>query len=222
MKKIVLALALTVVTPAVLVAQENGNAYNQSSNEVIAPVVPTQTASITTFGPEGKMLSLADLTLAKIRAHREARRNTNPTQTAYTEPVSNPHNAYYVYAGSEGKMMLHSEIAHSNSRPTTKPADAQTTVTTAPARTTPVNTDFLYTGREGHMMALEQLRHNNAERDTTPVPTYVVEADTLSNNHQVVTNIGSSNKSVKKRNSVFRRFANEVAQSIIRNAQYEK
>ena len=72
------------------------------------------------------------------------------------------------------------------------------------------------------MMALGHGWNNDTKHDTTPVPTYLKEADTLSHNHQVVVNADSSNKSVKKRNTAFRRFANEVAQSIIRNAQYEK
>lgn len=221
MKKIVLALALTVVTPAVLVAQENGNAYNQSSNEVIAPVVPTQTASIASFGPEGKMLSLADLTLAKIRAHRAAKKAEKPqTQKVKTDTTSNPHNAYYVYSASEGKMMIHSDLPATNSRP--KREKNTPAANTDTARNTQSNNYYEYTGREGHMMALGHGWNNDTKHDTTPIPTYVKEADTLSHNHQVVVNADSSNKSVKKRNTAFRRFANEVAQSIIRNAQYEK
>ena len=187
MKKIVLALALAAVTPAVLVAQENGNAYNQSKNEVIASNTRTEASSVN-YGVEGKALYHADLALAKIRANRIAKEKEAKTQT----PVQ-----------------------------TQAPAQEPQATTLASKRVN-IDDSYFHTGREGHMMALGHGWNNNTKHDTTPVPTYVKEADTLSHNHQVVVNADSSNKSVKKRNSAFRRYAHEIAQSIIRNAQNEK
>ena len=106
-QKIVLALALA-VTPAVLVAQENGNAYNNQNNkEVIVAQAPKQEASF--FGPEGKILSLSERTLARIKARHEARKQAQaqkPQQIkTAADTAANPHNAYYAYGGREGHMM---------------------------------------------------------------------------------------------------------------------
>ncbi len=110
-QNIVLALALAAVTPAVLSAQENGNAYNKSTNEVIAS--NTQQASIASFGPEGKVLSLADLTLAKIKQKREERRQRKqqekqkPAQQAKKNDTTH---AYYPCGGREGHMLVREDL----------------------------------------------------------------------------------------------------------------
>lgn len=227
MKKIVLALALAAVTPAVLVAQENGNAYNQNTNEVIAPSNPTQQASIVNFGPEGKLLSLADLTLAKIRSHREARaaakaaRAATPEQTEVTDIPNKSNTVYYAYAGREGHMMALENLGQKKS---TKPQRVDTTTTT-PVTTQRTNVTYNpYVGPEGHRMAI-----GNAVRDArqdTAAPAYIREADTISNNHQVVLNSRSSEKSVKRSNSSFRKTLREVGSAIghaiAQQAQYEK
>lgn len=103
-QKIVLALALA-VTPAVLFAQENGNAYNNQNNkEVIVAQNPKQEACF--FGSEGKMLKLSELTLAKIRTNRAAKKKAKEEKPRVkTDTTENPHNAYYVYGGREGHMM---------------------------------------------------------------------------------------------------------------------
>ena len=177
-RKIVLALALAAVTPAVLAAQENGNAYNQSTNEVIVSKNTATQASILDFGPESKVMSLADRTLAKIKARREARNNTKPqVEKVNTDTTTNPHNAYYVYAGSEGKMMIHSDLSKNTA---------------------------------------------SKKQDSTNVPTYVKEADTLSNNHQVVLSPKAAEKSAKTTNKNFRYYVRLVAESLRQDAPYEK
>ena len=135
-QNIVLALALAAVTPAVLAAQENGNAYNQSTNEVIATNTQTQQASITSFGPEGKVLSLAELTLAKIRQNREERRQRREARR------------------QEGNQSTEAQRQVSNQEP------AQQRRTTNPPAYYP------YGGREGHMMGLELLSNKTTQDTT--------------------------------------------------------
>lgn len=193
MKKIVLALALAAVTPAVLVAQENGNAYNQNTNEVIASNTQTQTSSVN-YGLEGKALYHSDLALAKIRAERVAREKQEQTPT---QPAKH-----------------------------TTAAPVQPAATPAKTSSQPVSiTEY---GPEGKMLSLSNrvLERRAKEQQENAVPTYVKEADTISSNHQVVLNSKSSEKSVKKSNSSFRRTLREVGSAIghaiAQQAQYEK
>ena len=243
MKKIVLALALAVVTPAVLVAQENGNAYNQNGNEVIAPSTPTQTSSVN-YGLEGKALYHADLALARIRANRIAKEKEAQTQAPVqtqapaqepqaTTLASNRVNIddSYFHTGREGHMMAlghpkkGSNTPQNSPAPATKPEQAATPVTTQ--RT--ISTYNPYTGREGHMMAPGNAVRDaiqEQQRQAAPIPTYVRDADTVSNNHQVVLNSRSNERVVKNRNSSFRRNLRQVGyavgQAIIAQAQYDK
>jgi len=104
-QKIVLALALA-VTPVVVVAQQNDNAYNNQNNK---EVIVAQNTKIETafFGSEGKMLSVSELTLAKIKARRAANKKEKKEtpRVAANDTYTNPHNSYYVYSGREGHMM---------------------------------------------------------------------------------------------------------------------
>ncbi len=128
-QKIVLALALA-VTPVVLVAQENDNAYNnQNHKEVIVAQNPRQEASF--FGSEGKMLNVSELTLQKIRAHRAARKKAK-AQTPRVANVTpeNPHNAYYVYGGREGHMMALGNLGKREIKKDTVREEARDTIPT--------------------------------------------------------------------------------------------
>ena len=191
MKKIVLALALAAVTPAVLVAQENGNAYNQNNNEVIAPTTQTEPVSIANYGPEGKALALSDLALARIRAKHA------------------------------------NEVKQEQTQKKTKPSKEEPTNTTPTASRPTANTYNPYTGREGHMMApgnyVRDLKQQERQ-DTTP--SYIREVDTIANNHHVVLDNRTTERSVKSRGSSFRRTVYEVAsiigQSLAQQAPYDK
>ena len=243
MKKIVLALALAVVTPAVLVAQENGNAYNQNNNEVIAPNTQTQQASIVTYGPEGKILSLADLTLAKIRANRvnrekaEAQEPQAPVQKTEAAPASNKANIdeFTFLVGREGHMMALGNLGQKTSRkPQSSTAPAAATVATpASTPTTPTKSQKTtstynpYVGPEGHRMATgNYVRDAREEQEAAPIPTYVHDADTVSNNHQVVLSEKATQKSTKSRNSSFRRnlvaLGSAVGHALVQQAPYDK
>ena len=118
MKKIVLALALVAVTPAVLVAQENGNAYNKSTNEVIASNTKTQQlASSAYFGPGSKILYVSDNALERIRQQYKTKKQNKPQKTQKTVQQTKTIDttpAYYVYAGREGHMMALENLGKSN------------------------------------------------------------------------------------------------------------
>lgn len=244
MKKIVLALALAAVTPAVLVAQENGNAYNQNGNEVIASNTRTEASSVN-YGVEGKALYHSDLALARARAERLAKEKEKEaqkqapvqTQAPAQEPqattlASNRVNIddSYFHTGREGHMMAlghpkkGSNTPQNSPAPAAKPEQAATPVTTQ--RT--ISTYNPYTGREGHMMAPGNAvrdAQQEQQRQAASTPTYVRDADKVANNHQVV-NQKQSQKSTKRRESSFRRNLREIGSAVgnalARNAQYDK
>lgn len=225
-QKIVLALALAAVTPAVLAAQENGNAYNKSTNEVIAPT--TQQTSIASFGPEGKLLSLADNTLAKIRQNHKERKQRKEQQKQEPDTVQTKQNdtthtsAYYPYGGPEGHMLVRADL-HKNqsSRPQRDTTNKKTPSTTN--RTT--NTYNPYVGPEGHRMAIGNAVRD-AKQDTTPVPTHVKDIDTVSTNHQVTLDEKKADKSAKRTNNTFQQnrktFGQIIREEISNEAPYEK
>jgi len=207
MKKIVLALALAVVTPAVLAAQENGNAYNQNENEVIAQKPQSEPVSITSYGPEGKMLSLSDRALARIRQNR-IKKEQEEAQKVQTPQVQEPQK-------------------QKAQRPL-----KQTEATPVKTKSEPVSITSY--GPEGKMLSVadraqERKARNNAQQQQeqeAPVTTYVKEADTVANNHQVVLTNKAANKSAKKRNSSFlrtvRSAGSAIGHALAANAQYEK
>ncbi len=224
-QKIVLALALVAVTPAVLAAQENGNAYNKSTNEVIAPA--PQTASIASFGPEGKLLSLADNTLARIRQNRQERKQHKEQQKqepVQTKQDTTPVPSYYPYGGREGHMLALENLGQKkNNRPqNTKTKQKHHSDSITNKRT---NTYNPYVGPEGHRMATGNYVRD-VKHDTTPAPTYVIDTTTVSNNHQVVTDEKAIAKNVKKTNSNFQQETKTIAQligeAIISESSYTK
>ena len=83
-QKIVLALALAAVTPAVLAAQDYVG------------------------GPGSKMSYIADNTLAKIRNNNSGNRQQTPVQKKQndTTNIYATVPAYYPYGGSEGHMLV--------------------------------------------------------------------------------------------------------------------
>ena len=234
MKKIVLALALAVVTPAVLVAQENGNAYNQNGNEVIAQSTQSEPASITSYGPEGKMLSLSDRALARIRQNRikkeqEEQQKTQapqePEKQANTEPAKSNIDESAFFVGREGHMMALGNLGQKgnhNQQNTVRPAKKAPAATTNTQR--PASNFNPYVGPEGHRMATGN--YVREAKKEAPVATYVREADNVAHNHQVVLSQKASQKSTKKRNSSFlrtvRSAGSAIGHALAANAQYEK
>ena len=209
MKNIVLALALAVVTPAVLAAQENGNAYNQNGNEVIASNTRTETSSVN-YWVEGKALYHSDLALARARAERLAKEKEAQTQAP-------------------------EQKAQKPTKKTKKQKPVKKTETPKPEQQTqaePVKSDsqavsITEYGREGKMLSLStRVQERKAkEKQEADVPNYVKDADKVANNHQVV-NQKQSQKSTKRRGKSFRQNLREVRvavkNAVLRNAQQEK
>lgn len=164
-QKIVLALALAAVTPAVLAAQENGNAYNKGTNEVIA--TNNQQTSTLYVGPGSKIGYIADNALTRIRSQHQSETQSEPneqsnarkqqrnagtqTQNNDTLPEAKPSNnttqrptsSYNPYGGPDGHAYLAGENLSSrlSARRQQRKAEKQTqkndTVTTK-SNTTPV------------------------------------------------------------------------------------
>ncbi len=207
-QKIVLALALVAVTPAVLSAQDYVG------------------------GPGSKMSYIADNALARIRQnHKESNpqdqnpvKQQNTTNQQATEQQVKPADttpapAYYPYAWSEGHMLVHADL-HKNksSRPQRNKTDNKANTTTTRRTASTYNH---YAGPDGHRYALGNAARD-ARHDTTPVPTHVKDIDTLSTNHKVTLNNKAADKSAKQTNKTFRYYLNEIGQAIAQEAPYMK
>ena len=217
-QKIVLALALVAVTPAVLAAQENGNAYNKSTNEVIAS--NNQQTSSAYFGPGTRMLYVADNALARIRKnHQEQKQEKQePVQTKKNDTTPAP--AYNPYSGPEGHMLVHADLHKNKSgRPQRDTTDRKTSSATTTHKTS--SNYNPYVGPEGHRAAIGNAVRD-AKHDSTTVPTHVRDIDTLSTNHQVILNSKTADKSARNTNKTFRHYLNEIGQAIAQEARYSK
>ena len=235
-QKIVLALALAAVTPAVLAAQENGNAYNKSTNEVIAS--NNQQASSLYVGPGSKIGYIADNALTRIRTKHQSKKQNEPTekQEKKTSPQVNVAADAYRYGGPDGHALLAGEnlsarlSARRQQRKAEKQKQAQQvkTTDTVPVKrnnTTPqTSNDYnQYVGPEGHRAAGFGNAVRDAKHDSTTVPTHVKDIDTVARNHQVTLNSKTAENSAKKSNGNFRQWiinAKEViAEALIQDAQ---
>ncbi len=206
-QKIVLALALVAVTPAVLSAQDYVG------------------------GPGSKMSYIADNALARIRQnHKESNpQDQNPVknqqtvepqqQTVQQAKTVDTTPAYYPYAGREGHMMALENLGRrrNNSSQTKTTPRNNNTVSTNRA----TNTYNPYVGPEGHRAALGNAVRD--ARDTTPtVPNHVRDIDTVARNHQATLNNKTADRSAKKTNRTFRYYLNEVGHAIAQEAPYMK
>ncbi|MBO7604872.1 MAG: hypothetical protein J6S61_00190 [Elusimicrobiaceae bacterium] len=187
-QKIVLALALVAVTPAVLSAQDYVG------------------------GPGSKMSYIADNALARIRKNHQENNQNQDKQ----EPVQNKQHdttsiyasvpAYYPYGGREGHMTVQDDV-HKNksSRP------KKDTVKYKPTGS------YHFTSPEGHRAALGnaawEARHE--KRDSTSVPTLVRDIDTVSKNHQVTLDSKKADKSAKQTNKTFRDSLGEYGKQVL-------
>lgn len=208
-QKIVLALALVAVTPAVLSAQDYVG------------------------GPGSKMSYIADNALARIRQnHKESNpQDQNPAKQEQTaapqqqttvrqSKTADTTPAYYPYAGREGHMMALENLGRrrNNSSQTKTTPRNNNTVSTNRA----TNTYNPYVGPEGHRAALGNAVRD-ARQDTTPaVPNHVRDIDTVARNHQATLNNKTADRSAKKTNRTFRYYLNEIGQAIAQEAPYMK
>ncbi len=214
-QKIVLALALVAVTPAVLSAQDYVG------------------------GPGSKMSYIADNALARIRQnHKESnpqdqnpvkqQNTTNQQATAQQEKTADttPVPAYYPYGGLDGHAYLAGELAaekrqkrQENRR---KNTSSNTDTTTHKAtQTRPSSTYNPYGGPDGHRYALGNAARD-ARHNSNPVPTHVKDIDTVARNHQVTLNNKTADKSAKQTNKTFRYYLGEIGQAIVQEARYSK
>ena len=211
-QKIVLALALVAVTPAVLAAQDYVG------------------------GPGSKMSYIADNALERIRQnHKESntqdqnpvkkQQTVEPQQTVQQAKTANTTPAYYLYGGPDGHAYLAGELAaekrQSNIRKNTSTNSNATTHRTTQTR--PSSTYNPYVSPEGHRAALGNAQRDaRHEYDSTNVPSHVRDIDTVSTNHQVTLNEKKADKSAKKTNNTFRYYLNEVGHAIAQEAPYMK
>ena len=207
-QKIVLALALVAVTPAVLAAQDYVG------------------------GPGSKMSYIADNALARIRQnHKESNpQNQNPVKqqtvapqqqnTAQQRHTTDTTPAYYPYAGREGHMMALENLGRSHS---SRPQTVTTTRNNnAGSNNKAANTYNPYVGPEGHRAAIGNAVRD-ARQDSTPVvQNYVRDLDTVSRNHQVTLSDKTAERSTKKTDRTFRYYLNEIGQAIAQEAPYMK
>ena len=208
-QKIVLALALATVTPAVLSAQDYVG------------------------GPGSKMLYIADNALARIRQHeRNQERNQEPapqnktttTTTPTTAPTTNPLSSVNLYPyGPEGHAMLAGEIALSRlsarrqERRANRRANGNQN-TPAPSNTSRSNRS----SEHSPYLGLQSHHERDARQDSTPAPSHVQDADALNRNHQVTLDSRTADRSTKKTNNTFRYYLNEVGRAIANEAPYMK
>ena len=197
-QKIVLALALAAVTPAVVSAQEYVG------------------------GPGSKMSYIADNALARIRENNKNKNQQEPVQKKQhdTTSIYTSVPAYYPYGGREGHMTVQDDVHKKNNnkhhKDTTKKKPSASDISNK------TNSNYNpYIGREGHMMAVGNAVRD-ARRNSTPVPTHVKDIDTVSTNHQVTLDGKTAEKSAKKTNSGFRQLLSEVNQAIAQEARYSK
>lgn len=204
-QKIVLALALVAVTPAVLSAQDYVG------------------------GPGSKMSYIADNALTRIRKNHQENNQNQDKQ----EPVQNKQHdttsiyasvpAYYPHGGREGHMLVQDDV-HKNKETkhhkvtTNKKTNTTNKKTDTTYRTT---SSYDYTGPEGHRAAIGNAVRD-ARRDSTVVPTHVRDIDTLSTNHKVTLSGKSADKSAKQTNKTFRYYLGEIGQAIAQEARYSK
>ncbi|MBQ3933982.1 MAG: hypothetical protein II726_02190 [Elusimicrobiaceae bacterium] len=212
-QKIVLALALVAVTPAVLSAQDFVG------------------------GPGSKMSYIADNALARIRQnHKESnpqdqnpvknQQTVEPQQTVQQAKTADTTPAYYLYGGPQGHAYLAGELAsekiqkrQSNKRKNTSNNTDTTTHKATQTRTT--STYNPYVGPEGHRAALGNAVKD--ARDTTPaVPNHVRDIDTVARNHQATLNNKTADKSAKQTNKTFRYYLNEIGQALAQEAPFMK
>ncbi len=211
-QKIVLALALVAVTPAVLSAQDYVG------------------------GPGSKMSYIADNALARIRQnHKESNpQDQNPVKNQQTvEPQqqtvqqakpadTTPVPAYYPYGGREGHMLALENLGkNQTAKPQEKREKTQNTPTVSSTHKTSNNYNP-YVGPEGHRAAIGNAVRD-ARHDTTPaVPNHVRDLDTVATNHRVTLNSKQSDKSAKKTNNTFVQYLQLVGKAIADEAPYMK
>lgn len=210
-QKIVLALALVAVTPAVLAAQDYVG------------------------GPGSKMSYIADNALARIRKnHKESnpqdqnpvkqQNTTNQQATAQQEKTADttPVPAYYPYGGPDGHAYLAGELAAEKrqKRQANRRKNTSTNSNATTHRTT-TSTYYPYTWPEGHRAALGNAPRD-ARHDSTNVPTHVRDIDSISTNHKVNLNSKESDRSVKQTNKTFRYYLNEIGHAIAQETPYMK
>ena len=201
-QKIVLALALVAVTPAVLSAQDYVG------------------------GPGSKMSYIADNALARIRENNRANNERqNPvTQKPATQVKTNDTTpAYYPYAGREGHMMALENLGKNHSsRPQEKKETPKNTPATVNTPRTS-NTYNPYVGPEGHRAAMGNAVRD-ARHDSTPAatPNYVRDLDTVARNNQASLSTKKEERSNKNTHNTFRYYLNEVGRAIANEAPYMK
>ena len=103
--------------------------------------------------------------------------------------------------------------------------------TNTPTRTAPTNA-YNYPGPEGKAMLAGELfwQHISERRQqrrakkqaNNNVPTYVRDANTVSNNHQVTLSNKAEERSARRTNSTFQQILWEVANAIVQEAPYMK
>ncbi|MBO4707278.1 MAG: hypothetical protein J5594_01800 [Elusimicrobiaceae bacterium] len=208
-QKIVLALALVAVTPAVLAAQDYVG------------------------GPGSKMLYIADNALSRIRESTKEQNDKNEPQKQ--EPVQKKQNdttvnyatvpAYYPYGGREGHMLVqedvHKKKNNKHHRDTTDRKNNTRTHERTDTATRRTSSTYTYTGIEGHRAALGNAVRD-AKRDSTPVPTHVKDLDTVSKSHQVTLDKKTENKNTKQTHKTFRSYLNEIGNAVIQEIPYMK
>ena len=164
-------------------------------------------------GPGSKMSYITDNALARIRQNHHV--NNQQTQ----EPQRQEPQAQ-----------------------TQQPQQQQPRQTTTPTRTEPVNA-YNYPGPEGKAMLAGELfwqriserrqqrrarkqANNRHSQSNNNVPTYIRDANSIANNHQVATNESNVERSERQRNSNFNQTVREIGQligeSLIREAPYMK
>ena len=193
-QKIVLALALVAVTPAVLSAQDYVG------------------------GPGSKMSYIADNALARIRQHHKESnpQDQNPVKNQQTvEPQqqtvqqaktadTTPAPAYYLYAGPDGHAYLAGELASEKRQANRRKTTSSNSDATAHKTTQTSNTV-------------------KDARNTTPaVPNHVRDLDTVARNNQATLNNKTADRSAKKTNNTFLYYLNEVGKAIAQEAPYMK
>lgn len=194
-QKIVLALALVAVTPAVLAAQDYVG------------------------GPGSKMSYIADNALERIRQnHKESntqdqnpvknQQTVEPQQTVQQTKTANTTPAYYPYSWSEGHMLVRENLK----KPKTDTVKYKSTGS------------YQYTGPEGHRAAIGNAKRDAKHEKYEPksVPSHVKDIDTIATNHQVTLDNKKAEKSAKKTNKTFRNYLSEIAQAIAQEAPYMK